>query len=391
MANNPQNTQPHPPTKSKGGPLVFSAWILAITLIAGAIGFLVFSLGLVDYEGPTTPIVSAGVGVLSLPFFVRWSIKREERWALLAWWVFFSIAVLLGILALAPAYGQVLIMIALVQAAAPFAVMFFTDRARWWAAIPAYVLVAASGLFSLTIFDLSFEIIGAFALLAVALPLWLLYMLNRSNMWAIVPAAIISGIALLLLLAFSLFQAATSTVYVIVNATLALMSFALWLTVRRFDWAVWLGTGFAAAAAISVVLPAGTWAMLALSVGGYIIYRLVQLNTPSKPQPAQAVQTAQPTASAGGANPPLPTGSVPSTSPANAVPAQQQPPAASSATAPPAQPNPHWRAIMADKAASESAGNPPEEKKPVAGFRPLDPLANRKQETDTVSSDEQDD
>ncbi len=371
--------QPSTPSRSSKGPVVFTAWVLAVTLILGAVAFLVFSLQLVAYNGPLTPIVSMGVGLLSLPFFVRWSIKRDERWALLAWWVFFSLAVLLGILALEPAYSQVLLMLALLQVAVPFAVLFFTDRARWWAAIPAYSLVVISGLVALTIFNLSLEIIGAFALLAVALPLWLLYMLDRSNVWAIVPAAIISGIAIVLLVAFSLFQAAAAEAYVIVNATLAVLSIALWLTVRRLDWAVWLGAGFTASAVISVILPEGTWAMLALTTGAYIIYRLIRMN-----RPAKAPATSRPVSSIP-ANPPVPAPPTQST--------VQQPPAPTTtgsqpaSIAPnPAQQNPHWRAIMADKAASEAAADQPGEKNPVTGFRPLDPLADRNPDDEPTSS-----
>jgi len=383
-------------------PQVFSAWVLGITLIVGALVFLAVNLGLIAYGGPMTPLIAGAVGVLSLPFFLRYLSDRSQKWALLTAWVFFSLATLLLIVALQPVYSQMVGMVALIELAVPFGVAYATDRSRWWSIIPAYVLVAAAGLFGLTIFGLSFEMLGAFALLSVALPLWILYMLDRSNLWAIVPAGVITAVAVLLLVAFSAFQAAAPAFYVIFHATLALVSFALWLTFRRFDWAIWLAVGFAAAAAMSFILPQGGWAMLALAAGSYIIYRLIKMNVgakalpqPSAGQPAAPAQPSVPT-------PPFPQASTTSPPPSGqsvqaAQAAAPQPPVATP-TPPSAtgnggthSENPHWRAILADKAASEGASVKPEDKKPVTGFRPLDPLAQRKPDSDDKVEDEQED
>jgi hypothetical protein len=341
---------------------------LGAALVLGALGVLAISSGLVTYSGPIIPVLAGGVGALALPFFIRWLVDREEWWTLTTAWVFLSIALILLLIHLNPLFVLVVPMAILLAVAVPFMAMAAINPARWWGYIPAYALTALAGLLGLTAVGLTLEMLGALALLLTALPLWFLYIRDRSRNWALVPAGVISLIAVGLLVIFALAgMSAGPGSTVVVHGALAVAAFALWMALRRFDWALWLAIGFAcgAAAAFWLTGPA-SWALPALALGSYILYRQLDARQAGKPaSPAQA-QTTAPASRAG---------SVPASQPsAAATPA----PAPSPSPNPPA-PNPDALKEQAESAERRgAAASPP----PGVEFRPLDPFKDRKKDSD---------
>lgn len=328
----------HPPPRADGL-RAFLVWVWAGLLILGGLGLVILNIGLIHLSGPLFLPVAGALILLAIPFAARWLAYRHERWALIIAWVFTGMASLLALIALVPAPSQIVGMVALAEVALPFGVIYLADRRREWALIVAYALLTLAALLGLTLFGASQEMLGACGLLAAALPFWVIYMVNRANWWAILPAAVLSVAGVLLLVVFSLLQLSSGTLAVILYALLALAAFATWLTVRRWDWALWLAIAFALAAAAAIRFPAATgWAIVALTIGMYLVYRQVAALRRQASPPHPQIPPSAPTSSA----PPTP-----STAPPPAAP-------------PPAPPS----------------GSP------LLGFRPLDPYKERREENE---------
>lgn len=343
----------------------FLAWVWAGVLVVAGLAFLASNVGLYTPGNVLILVVAGGTAALSVPFLARWLVKRQDWWALITAWVFFAIAILLGVIFLNPRAGQVVGIVALLELGAPFAVAYFVNRKHWWSLIPAYTMLILGSLLALTTLDVPLEVLGAVALLAIALPFWVIYIADRQQWWALIPAGAVGAIGTVLLVYFSLVQSVSGVFFIVLNATLAAAFLALWLAFRRFDWALWIAVGFAGAAVLSIWYPSAVnWAVLALMLGVYIAYRQIR---PARRAPVAAAQTsAQPT--------PVP----PPPPPVPPAPPSPTPAAAGSST--PQVPTPPAPVgAQADKEAPPP-GEIPSESKPLIEFRPLDPLKGR--ETD---------
>ncbi|MBN1286523.1 MAG: hypothetical protein JXB47_14080 [Anaerolineae bacterium] len=115
--------------------------------------------------------------------------STEELGALLGAYISGAIAViiLLGQINLAGPWIGVFVMLAI---AAPFFFVWWRDRQQWWALIPAYVMVAISGVILLSE-TIAGELIGTYVLWAIALPFGVLFLLKpRENWWALIPGGV---------------------------------------------------------------------------------------------------------------------------------------------------------------------------------------------------------
>jgi hypothetical protein len=339
----------------------FLAWVWAGSLILAGLALLVVNTGLLPFSLPLLPVVGVGTTLIGLPFLGWWLFNREDTWALLAAWVFFALTILIGAVLLNPPYGQIIGMVALIEIAVPLLAAYLANHDRLWALIPAYGLIGLAGLLGLTIFNPSREFLIGAALLAVALPCWLAFMLDNQRRWALAPAGLVT-LGALGALTVSLFQSGSNLFYVAVEAALALVFLAVWLTVRRLTISLWVAVGFAAAALLSIWFPPSTGlAALALALGGYVAYS--QIRRPRKvAQPAGTAQAQK--AAPAVPQPPQP----PTSTPAS-------PPPPTPPTPPPApQPSAGARADAESTAAREREAGQVGSNRPVVEFRPLDPF-----------------
>lgn len=347
----------------------FLIWVIGALLIIGGALVLVTSTGLLGYTGPTLPLVAGLVALLALPFVARWLINRDEWWALVVAWVFVALAIWLMVLFLEPAYSQIILITALAEIAIPFGAVYLLDRKRWWAIILSYALIALGGLLSVTIFIDSKEVVGAFALLGVALPFWLVYLSNRQLTWALLPAGVLSLVGAGVLIYFTIVRPAGNTgFFIILNATLAVVSLAIWITNRRLDWSLWIAIGYVGAAIAAYWLPSlASWAVVALAAGSYLIYRQAKVASPPAAQaPSQAQPAQQSQQSSQQPTPPAP-------------PQPASPPAPAAPPTPPPAPQ-----VDSDAAAREGREKPPTGGgQPLTGFRPINLF-------DVEKSDEED-
>ena len=321
-------------TSSGGGIRAFLTWVWAGALIVFGGLYLILNTGLLPADEWRLPLMAVSAAAPGIPFLGRWLFHRREWWALLAAWVFFSLASLIAGLFLIPSRGEIVLAIGLLEVALPFLAVYLIDRSRRWALISACVLLVLAALTGLAI-GLSVPpgwLIGG-ALLAAALPLWLVFAINRQARWALIAAVALSGAAAGGA-AFLLLRSEVWLFYVILYVTLAVICLAVWRVFRRLNVLLWLAAGFGVAGILAIRFPPSTGgAILALTVGLYLIARQVGRSRRASP----AARPVSP--------PPSPTPSPPSSGASPQKPAM--PPAGTG------------------------------KGQPVSGFRPIDPFRGR--------------
>jgi hypothetical protein len=299
------------------------------------------------------PVLAGAAGAISLPFLGRWLVYRNERWALLSAWTFLALGGALLVLYLSPQHEQLMLVEMLGALALPLLIQGAQRGRGWWVLIPGYLLLLLAVLIGLTALDVTLETLAGAGLIAIAIPLWVLYLVNRKAWVALALAAPLSVLGMATLLFFTVLEPGSQPFYILLNGVLAALFAAIWIggrsferrvgmRVLRLDWALWLTVGFAGAGILSIWFPSATnWGLLILVMGLYIITRQI---TGNKPQPAASVSG--PTVVQGKAQP------VPPTTPASTPSSQATP-------EPPARPVP---------------SGPP----PGVEFRPIDPFKDRK-------------
>ncbi len=126
----------------------------------------------------------------ALPFFVAYSLNRQENWwGLIPGW---ALGVIGAVVLLADSIrGEWIGALIMFGIALPFFVVYLTNHQHWWALIPAYVL-SVIGIIVLASMGTQGEWIGAFFLLAIALPFYVIYLRNKAFKWALIPAFVLT-------------------------------------------------------------------------------------------------------------------------------------------------------------------------------------------------------
>ena len=83
-----------------------------------------------------------------------------------------------------------------------FLLVFIFDRKNWWALIPAFTLLGLGAIILLGNLHIPWAetISGAILFLAIGLSFWLIYVNNTSNWWAIIPGGVLWSLAAVTLL-----------------------------------------------------------------------------------------------------------------------------------------------------------------------------------------------
>jgi hypothetical protein len=135
-----------------------------------------------------------GLGGVSAAFVWVYR-KTQDLWTLLGAYIAGAIAaiVLVSIWLSDVADGKLVAVTVLLLIAAPFAAVWWRDRKQWWALIPAYVMLAVSGV--VLIGDAGDEaggmLVTAYVMFAIAAPFVVVYLLDRANWWALIPAGVL--------------------------------------------------------------------------------------------------------------------------------------------------------------------------------------------------------
>jgi hypothetical protein len=76
---------------------------------------------------------------------------------------------------------------------------FLADRSAWWAIIPGVIFLSLGGMLGMSVLAPGLADLwgGAFFLGGISLAFWLVYLADRRNWWAIIPAGVLATIALI--------------------------------------------------------------------------------------------------------------------------------------------------------------------------------------------------
>jgi len=162
---------------------------------------------------------------IALPFVVVYARDRERWWALIPAWILLAIALMLALIELNVLRDESVATFVLAAIALPFVVLYARDREKWWALIPAYALLAVGvmvGLIGQGVLD--DLLIPAYVMFAVAIPFFVVYLRNRDLWWALVPGGIMGVIGLAFLLAEGAVQ------YI---GPIALVVVGIWILLRQ--------------------------------------------------------------------------------------------------------------------------------------------------------------
>jgi hypothetical protein len=219
-----------------------------IILILVALGILAQQQGYIDYNAlsaNTWTWIFAGAGII---FLVRYLVSGLKKWGYL------FPACILGALAIivflaeagkADAFIGSLIFIAI---AIPFIVAFLTKiHENWWALIPAFGCLVMATVINFAD-SVAGEWIGALLMFGIGLPFLLVYFVNRSRRWALIPGLILVGIGILILVSF-----VNAWANILVSLLIAATFFYVYFTQPEKWWAI-IPAGIMASIALETIL-----------------------------------------------------------------------------------------------------------------------------------------
>ena len=193
-------------------------------------GGLLILLGAVLLVEAFTDLSSwAWVAILAAGGLGAFGVYLTDRseWALLIpAYVLWAIAGLVALIELNILQDPFIATYVLTAIALPFLVVFLRNRDQWWALIPAYVLLAVGvmvGLLGLGV--LTNLLVPAYVMFAIAIPFFVVYVRNPKQWWALIPGGIMAVIGLSFLIAEAAVQYVAPVVLVLVG---------VWILVRQF-------------------------------------------------------------------------------------------------------------------------------------------------------------
>jgi hypothetical protein len=136
-------------------------------------------------------------GLVALAFYLA---DRSNQAMFITAYVLLAVAFLLALIMMNLLRDEGVAVYVLTVIALPFMVVWFRNRSQWWALIPAYVLLTLAlmiGLLGSGILD--DLLVPAYVMFAIAIPFFAVYAWNRARWWALIPAGVMTAIALFFL------------------------------------------------------------------------------------------------------------------------------------------------------------------------------------------------
>jgi hypothetical protein len=244
---------------------------------AGVFGGLAVTVGLAVAEFDNAAIGSPIFFGLLIPFAAAYLTDRTKNW-----WALIpgGIMLFLGMVTLLvdTVGGEWVGALFLFMIGLSFFVVYWSNRTRWWALLVAYILFVLSIAPAMASFGGNVPAyFGTIFLLAVALPFFVVYFRDEKNWWAIIPAGVMTTLAIIATLGIAgWIRDETTGGYsnAILMAGLAVTFAVLWLRHAR-DWAKIVTIILALLAVASVFFASYTeifWPVAIILVGGYLLY-----------------------------------------------------------------------------------------------------------------------
>ncbi|MCB2178508.1 hypothetical protein KQH61_03745 [bacterium] len=169
---------------------------------------------------------AAVLGLAAMPFLVVFLLNTQNWWALIPAWVLFSIGLMVLLIGMGILADALVALYVLSSIGLPFLVVFLLNRENWWALIPAYVMFSIGIMVTLIDANILTDFgIPAYVMLAIAFPFFVVYFSNRKQRWALIPG----GITALMGLAFF---AGTDLAAYVIPAVMVLLGG--WLLIGSF-------------------------------------------------------------------------------------------------------------------------------------------------------------
>jgi hypothetical protein len=156
-----------------------------------------------------------------------------------------------------------------------FLASYFMERDRWWAIIPGVVLLSLAALVGLQAWNS--ELVGPWSgplvLGGVALAFWLVYLARRAFWWAIIPAGVLTTLAVVARIDNAGGPSTGAVFFFGLAAT-----FIVVLLATRMSWAIWPAAGLALVAVFILVGQSRfinyLWPVLLIAAGLFILFRV---------------------------------------------------------------------------------------------------------------------
>ncbi len=166
-------------------------WLLGAILIALGAAALANQF-IVGFGDVIWAIIFGGVGAA---FFALSMRSPSNWWAMIPGYVFVVIAAII-LLSMVRINGEFIGVFVVTAIGVPFLYVYIRDRRHWWALIPAYTMFVVAGIIWLSMFKLHGTVIPTYVMFAIALPFYYVFLRNRENWWALIPAGIMSLVGL---------------------------------------------------------------------------------------------------------------------------------------------------------------------------------------------------
>ena len=166
-------------------------------------------------------LVAAGLAVFGV------YLTDRSQWGLLIpAYVMWAVAGLVALITLNVLQDEAIAAYVLTAIALPFLVVYIRNREQWWALIPAYVLLAV-GLMVLLLESgiLSDLLVPAYVMFSIAIPFLVVYARNRQQWWALIPSGILSIIGIAFLIAEAAVQFIFPAILIVVGIVILVRVF----------------------------------------------------------------------------------------------------------------------------------------------------------------------
>jgi len=196
-------------------------------VIWGGLLILLGGLLLVDqFTDLTEWVWVVALGFSGLVALVVYLSDRSDAWLLLTAYILLVIAGLVALTTFNLLADELVAVYVLLAIALPFLGVFLRDRSQWWALIPAYVLLAVALMnWLMEVGILSDLLVPGYVMFAIAIPFFVVYGHNTKQWWALIPAGILTVIGIVF------FISETAVQYI--GAVLLVVT-GVWILVRVF-------------------------------------------------------------------------------------------------------------------------------------------------------------
>jgi hypothetical protein len=263
-----------------------SSIILGLLLIIAGIFALANQMGYIQELSPTTWILV--FAATSIVFFVAYFLSGIQAWG----WLFpaFIFAALAGVMAITESTvpDEWIATLVVGSVALPFIIAFLLDRSRWWAWIPALILLFVALIPPLTTV-MNGDLVGALIIAMIGLPFLVVYLVSPKSWWALIPGGIMLGIAVMIPLSSVKVGGETGTFGVAVMFLVWALTFGvLWLRRAQHDtdWAKYPTVPLAGVAVLMLFITTGfeyVWT-IGLIIAGLVLLlsAILQRQKPSE-------------------------------------------------------------------------------------------------------------